>query len=193
MLKNVLLDLIAAEDTPESHQVLREHFRLATHATDRVAALAALNRSSASDRLETLEGVYRDWHHHLSAYANYLRIIAAGTREDVFDLIERERNRSTFDITQPTWIRALFLTMATNTKMVWSERGTAWVGERVIELATINPTTASRLLNTFQHVRLLKPVLKQRTVAALERIVREITEQSSPIVYGQAKAYLQEL
>ena len=59
-----------------------------------------------------LEQAYKAWHRHVSGYANYLRIVGGGTRDDVFDMIETEKKRSTFDINQPTWVRALFFSMA---------------------------------------------------------------------------------
>jgi len=48
--------------------------------------------------------------------------------------------------------------MANNNKMIWNERGVNWIAGMVIELAPINYTNASRMLNTFQHVRKMKPV-----------------------------------
>jgi aminopeptidase N len=190
LLKNVLLEVIAIDDSAESHGIILDHYRKASTASDRVAALAALNRSSCAERRTVLERVYKAWHEHLSGYANYLRIVAGGTQEDVFAMIEREKERPTFDITQPTWCRALFLPMAANNQMVWTDRGIQWVAGSVIELAVVNPTTASRLLNTFQHVRSLKPNLRDRVKPALEKIVRETPENVSPTIHRQASAYL---
>jgi aminopeptidase N len=190
MLKQVLLDLIAIDDSRESHQLILEHFYSATTATDRVSALLALNRSSAPVRRRVLEEVYESWHTHLSGYANYLRIVSSGTREDVFEMIEAEKSRPGFDITQPTWSRALFLPMAANNKMVWTDRGIRWITETIINLAPINMTTTSRLLNTFQHVRKLRPQLKEKVKSALESIAQNVSEEVCPAVYGQAAAYL---
>lgn len=190
MLKNTLLELIVIEDSEESHKIALDHFYSATTATDRVAALHALNRSSAASRRSVLEEAYSTWHGHLSGYANYLRVVASGTCSDVFDMIETEKNRPGFDIKQPTWSRALFLPMATNNKMVWTDQGIRWVADTVIELAPINATTAGRLLNTFQHVNNLKPVLREKVISALERILQNVSEESSPSVYGQAHGYL---
>src|SRR5208283_3914642 len=106
--------------------------------------------------------VYGQWHSNITGYANYLRIIASGTREDVFDQIERERSRPTFQITQPTWCRALFMTMA-------------------------NYTNASRMLNSFQHVRKMKPYLRDLVMSALKRIVDEVPDRTSPAIHRQAK------
>lgn len=190
MLKNVLLELIAIDDTPDSHALLMLHFRSATVATDRVAALAMLNRSSAPERREVLEEVYQAWHPHLSGYANYLRIVAGGTCADVFAMIEDEKKRPTFDITQPTWQRALLLPMALNNKMVWTDEGIAWLTDTVIELAPVNMTTTSRLLNTFQQARNLRPALKEKVMSALMRIVEELPNADFPVVHNQAKAYM---
>lgn len=191
MLKNVLFELIVIDDTPESRALIRRHFAEATTATDRVSALTALNRSADPERRAVLEETYRQWRGHLSGYANYLRVVGNGTCEDAFDMIEAEKRRPGFDITNPTWSRALFLSMAANNKMVWTDRGISWVADTVFELAPINATTAGRLLNTFQQVRSLRPRLKEKVAAALERIVRSLNPEESPAVYGQARAYLE--
>lgn len=190
LLKHVVLDLIAIDDSAESHQLILDHFRRATTANDRVTALLALNRSSSPHRREVLEQVYAAWHGHLTGYANYLRIVASGTCRDVFSMIAAEKNRPTFDITQPTWCRALFLPMAVNNKMVWTDQGIQWVTETVIELSPINATTASRLLNTFQHVASLKPTLQEKVRLALEEIVQRVPASLNPTIHGQATAYL---
>jgi len=190
MLKHVLLDLIAVDDSEESHKIILDHFFSAVTATDRVAALLALNRSSSPLRRKVIDDTFESWHSHLSGYANYLRVVASGTREDVFDMIEIEKHRPRFDITQPTWSRALFLPMATNNKMVWTDRGIDWLTDTVIELAPINATTAGRLLNTFQHVRKLRHPLQANVREALEKIVKHVSEEACPAVYGQASAYL---
>ena len=190
MLKQVLLDLIAIDDTEASHRIIIDHYYSAVTATDRVTALLALNRSSSTQRRNILDEAYTSWHHHLSGYTNYLRVVASGTRDDVFEMIAKEKSRQGFDITQPTWSRALFLPMAGNNKMVWTDRGINWLVDTVIELAPVNATTTGRLLNTFQHVGKLRPALEARVKAALERILEHVSEDASPAVYGQARAYL---
>jgi len=77
--------------------------------------------------------------------------------------------------------------------MVWTERGIGWVADSAIELAPINAITASRLLNTFQHVRSLKPSVKEKVRTALERILQGVTAGVCPTVNGQAGSYLRGL
>jgi len=190
ILKNVLLDLIARVDTPESHDIILSHYRSASAATDKVGALVALNRSSAPQRREILDKVYWAWNGHVSAYANYLRVVSSGAGDDVFPMIEAEKQRPTFDLKHPTWSRALLLTMAANNKMVWTDRGIRWVADTVIELASINGYVASRLLNVFQMARKLRPGVKEKVQDALQRIAREVPDETSPTVHNQAHAYL---
>jgi aminopeptidase N len=190
MLKGVLLDLIAIDDTKDSHRLILDCLGKAQTATERVSALTALNRSSEPMRRSVLEKVYEDWHSHLSGYANYLRVVSSGTGADVFEMIEAEKTRGSFDINQPTWCRALFLTMAGNNKMVWTDRGIKWAADTVASLAPVNATTAGRLLNTFQHVRSLKPALREKVLSALEQIVRAVPEGACASIHGQASVYL---
>jgi aminopeptidase N len=83
--------------------------------------------------------------------------------------------------------------MAANNKMVWTDEGTRWITNTVIELAPLNATTTSRLLNTFQHVKKLKPALREKVKASLQSIVRSVSKEDCPAVYGQASAYLEGL
>jgi aminopeptidase N len=190
-LKSVLLELIAIEDSSFCHQVILKHYREATTANDRVQALVMLNRSSAPERLEILEEAYMGWHRHLSGYANYLRVISSGTCNDVFDLIEREKRRPSFDITHPTWSRALLLPMAGNTRMLWTDNGIQWLMNTIIEMATINATTAGRLLNAFQHASKLKPLWREKVFSALEEIQRMVPDTVCPAINRQARDYLE--
>ena len=60
----------------------------------------------------------------------------------------------------------------------------------IVELAPINQTTTSRMLNAFQHVRRLRPPLRERVLEALEEIVSRVDRGASPTIYGQASSYL---
>jgi aminopeptidase N len=190
ILKHVLLDLLAVDDSSESHQLILGHYHAATTNSDRVSALLALNRSSSAARRDLLEQTYEAWHTHLSGYANYLRVVGSGTRDDAFDMIEAERHRPSFDLGQPTWARALFLSMAANNKMVWTDRGIDWVADTVIELAPINWFTGSRLLNTFQQVKRLKPDVQGKVRSALQRIAEGVPADVAPALHAQAMDYL---
>uniref|UniRef100_A0A832A1D5 DUF3458 domain-containing protein n=1 Tax=Desulfacinum infernum TaxID=35837 RepID=A0A832A1D5_9BACT len=191
LLFSVLVDLIAVADTPEVHGMLLDAFQNARTATERCAALTALHRSSWPGRLALLEETYALWHRDVTGYANYLKVIASGRHPDVWSLVEREKERPGFDLTHPTLSRALLVTMAQNTRQIWTEDGIDWIRRHVIELASINAGIARRLLNTFQHVPRLKPEWRRRVCLALEDIVERVSEKTNPSIFGQAAAYLE--
>lgn len=192
VLKHTLLELITVVDSDQSHELIMNHFRMASTASDRVGALNALNRSSFGLRRSILESTFEQWHGHLSAYANYLRIISSGTCDDVFEMIELERNRPGFDVTNPTWSRALFIPMALNNKKLWTDQGIAWMSSTIKGLAPVNTFVASLLLNAFQQVQNMKPDLRARVIPALKTIADSVTDNVSPTVHRQALSYLRE-
>ncbi len=189
-LKNLILEFIVVDDQPESHEMILRHLENGVAASDKVAGLTLLNRTTAPDRNDILERYYEKWRDHVSGYANYLRTISSGAHEEVFHMIEKEKNRDTFDITHPTLSRALFLPMAMNSKMVWTDQGITWVEDKVVELSRINEYTTGRLLSVFQHARKLRPELKEKVIKALEGILEKVPGDVSPSVNGQARSYL---
>ena len=191
ILKQILLEMISIDDSGDSHVLIRNHFSASTTATDRVGALIAINRSSMDERLAVMEETYTKWNGHVSAYANYLRIISSGWKDDVFEMIEKERNRPTFDITNPTLSRALLMTMAGNSKKIWSPTGVEWASRTVVELASINTYIASKLLNVFQDFKRMRPNLKPLVQDALQSVVDQVPDHVSPTVSRQARSYLE--
>jgi len=189
-LKAVLLSFIAIEDSPDTHYMLIGHYRNATTANDRVTALTHLNRSNSDKRRTLLDEVYEKWKDNLSGYANYLRVISSGTHDAAFEEIEAEKKRPGFDIKQPTLARALIFPMAFNTKMVWTDQGMLWVRDTVLEMTKINNNLAARLLNTFQHAKLMRPPLKKKVMEHLKYIIGKINKKDNPVIHAQASAYL---
>ncbi|MEW6350763.1 MAG: M1 family metallopeptidase [Thermodesulfobacteriota bacterium] len=190
VLKHVLLDLLTIDDSPDSHRMILEHFQAATTSTDKVSALLALNRSSSKLRGPVLDETFRAWHEHLSGYANYLRIVGRGTLPHVFEAVEAEKLRSTFDITQPTWSRALFISLATNNRVIWTDQGINWLTATIVDMTAINPYTTGRLLNAFQHVGRLRAPLREKVRHALEQITKQVPHETCAPIHSQAASYL---
>lgn len=188
-LYGTLVELIAVADTPAVHNMLYEHFTTARTATERYHALLALHRSSWPERYALLEHTYEKWHGAITGYANYLKVVALGTHPDLWALVEKEKNRPSFDLTQPTLSRSLLVTVALNTKQVWTDAGIDWIRRHVIEMAPVNANVARRLLKTFQHVTKLQPEWRRRVCAALEDIVAHVSFTENPSIAGQAQSY----
>ncbi|MBN1512918.1 MAG: DUF3458 domain-containing protein [Phycisphaerae bacterium] len=190
-LKAVLLRVLVEAATPEVYRVAETHYRAAWNFSDRAAALQCINVSGHPNRSALLHEAYGAWHGHLNGYTTYLSIVASGTHEDVFDAIAREERRPSFRLDHPGHVRALYLPVAANNKMLWTDRGIAWVADTAIRLAQVNPYTVLRLIACFRLVDRLADDLQPKVRAALERMRAAIDPSRCPSVAGRLDAYLE--
>lgn len=190
-LKAVLLRTIIKADTPEIHKLAEDHFHRAWNISDKVSALHCINISNHPKRRDLMDEAYELWKNHLSAYASYLQIAGSGIHEDIFEMISLEEKRPSFKIRHPSHSRSLFLPMTANNKILWTDRGIAWVTQTVIRLAPINEISAIRLLYCFQQVNKLAADLKPKVIAALQTMREKVDESATPSVAGRINAYLE--
>jgi aminopeptidase N len=127
----------------------------------------------------------------VTAYTSYLSVVAAGKHDDVFDMIAREEGRPLFKPEHPGHSRALYLPMAVNNKLLWTDRGINWVVETVSRMASVNENTANRLVACFRLANKLADDLRPKVVAALATMLENIDEDTAPSVAGRIKGYLQ--
>lgn len=190
MLKSVLLRTLTAADTLDVHKLAEDHFHNARHISDRVSALSCINISSHPRRKELLDEAYTEWKDILAAYASYLSVVSGGIHDDTFDMIAREEGRHTFKMTHPGHTRSLFLRMAANNRMLWTQRGIQWIRDTVIRLAKINENTAVRLISCFQLVDKLDEDLREPVLEALLGIRKNIDWKACPSLAGRLDAYI---
>jgi hypothetical protein len=80
--------------------------------------------------------------------------------------------------------------MAGNNKMLWTDRGIAWMEETIVRLAPINENTANHLLGAFQQVNKLADDLRPKVIAALKTMKRAVNPVKYPSTAGRIVAYL---
>lgn len=192
-LKAVLLRALVQADTPEAHDIAETHYGAAWSLSDRVSALHCINISSHPRRLEILSAAYEEWKDRLVPYTNYLHVIGAGARDDVFGMIAEEEKKDTFTLSHPGHARALYLPMSANNKMLWTDRGIDWLAATAIRVAPVNENTAVRLIGAFRQVARLADDLRPRVVAALETMRDGIDGITAPSAAGRIHTYLQGL
>ena len=83
------------------------------------------------------------------------------------------------------------MTMAGNSKKIWSPAGVEWASRTVVELASINTYVASKLLNVFQDFKRMRTDLKPLVQDALQSVVNRVPDHVSPTVSRQARSYLE--
>jgi aminopeptidase N len=189
-LKAVLLHMIAAADTPAAWRAVAAHFRSAWHITDRASALHALLQTDSPDRMELLQEALDLWKDHLNGYTTWLRLLGSGRHADAFDRVAEEERQPRFRREHPTHSRALYLPMAANNGLLWSERGLDWFRRTVTEQAGINENTALRIASALQMATQLPDDLRPDVLRTLERIRSAIDATACPALAGRLDAYL---
>jgi len=189
-LKAVLLRVLVEANTPQVYQIAEDHFRQAWNITDKMSALSCINLSDHPRRRAILDEAYEMWKDHLSPYASYLGIVAGGVHDDVFDMIVAEAGRPTFRPQHPTHSRALFVSMAGNNKMLWTDRGIAWMAETITGLAAVNENTANHLLGALQQVSKLATDLRPKVITALKTMKKAVDPEKYPSTAGRIATYL---
>ncbi|OGV69230.1 MAG: peptidase M1 [Lentisphaerae bacterium RIFOXYA12_FULL_48_11] len=190
LLKGILLRTIVEANTSETHKLAENHFHKAWNITDRISTLHCINLSEHPRRSTLMEEGFELWKDHLSAYASYLGIVGSGIHDDVFDLIVAEEKRPTFTVQHPTHSRALYLPMAGNNKMLWTDRGIQWMTDTVIRLSSINENTVIRLVAAFQQFDKLADDLRPKVLKALKTMHKNIDQSAAPSVAGRINAFL---
>lgn len=190
-LKAALLRLIVEAGTPEAYRIAEEHFRRAWNVSDKLAAIACISASCHPVRRDLLRAGLELWKDHLGPYSSYLQTVGAGIHDDVFDMIAEEEQRPCFRSAHPSHVRSLYMPMASNNKMLWTDRGLQWMEDTIVRLSGVNPMIPSRMIECFQMVDKLAADLKPKVVAALENIVRRLEGVDAASVTGRARSYLQ--
>jgi aminopeptidase N len=189
-LKAVLLRVLAEADTPRTHALISDHFRRAWNITDKASALVCAGVGSHPGLRELMREAYAAWHASVAGYSTYLAAVGGGTHGAVFDMIAEEERRPTFHIEHPNHSRGLYLPVASNNKLLWTERGIGWMAETVIRMAPVNENTANRLVAAFQNVHSLAADLQPRVLAALEAMRSAIDPAVAPSTHGRVQAYI---
>ncbi len=188
-LKAVLLRVLGEADTPATWDLAEAHFRRAWNFSDRVAALTCIQLSHHPRRQALLEEAFEAWQGHLNGYTAYLTLIGAGVHAEVFDDIQAEERRPIFRIDHPNHHRGLYLSMAGNNKMLWTETGLQWLTTTVTRLAPVNENTALRLAGALNLVAQFPADLKPRAVATLDAMLAGLDPARTPSVAGRLQAY----
>jgi aminopeptidase N len=190
LLRNAALRILSELDDAETHAMAEAHLKRAWNITDKIAALSCIQTTSHPKRIALLEETFNAWKTHLNGYSSYLGIVASGTHDDVFDQIAREEARPCFNINHPNHGRALYLTMTGNNRVLWTEKGQAWLADTVAKMAAVNDFTASRMIACLQMAGKMRDNIRPRAVRTLETIEQKLAGIKAPMTASRAAAFL---
>ena len=153
-LKNVALGYLMAVEQGRSDGLdwCIEQCRNGSNMTDVVSALHCLADTDVAERSVILEEFYGKWRHDPLVMDKWFMLQAISSLEGTLDEVKRLMTNVSFSIRNPNKVRSLigaFCSM--NHLRFHADDGAGYVflGDRIIELNSINPQIAARLVTPF--------------------------------------------
>ncbi|MGE4314387.1 MAG: aminopeptidase N [Pseudobdellovibrionaceae bacterium] len=155
-LKNICLRYLSAAGDAQAAQLAYDHYTTATNMTDRVAALSNLSDMVSPMRDQAFEDFYARFKDYPLVIDKWFSLQAMATRESIFEDLAKLRAHKDFNIKNPNRVRSLYAAFAMNNPASFhdvSGKGYQFLGDVVVELNTINPQIASRMLTPLREWR----------------------------------------
>ncbi|MCB1563402.1 MAG: aminopeptidase N [Alphaproteobacteria bacterium] len=183
-LRNVVLAILSSTHGTGCTSRSKAHYDNAANMTDRVAALSVIADIGRPER----EEAFADFYDHFKTYPlvvdKWFALQAGAVRDDIIQNLNKLKQHSDFNIKNPNRVRSLYASFAMNNPTGFHAAdgsGYAFLADAVIELNSINPQIAARLLTPLREWRRYTTDRQEHMKAALERILAE--ENLSPDVY----------
>jgi aminopeptidase N len=190
-MHNVVLGILSSTHGTGCAKRSLEHYMSADNMTERVAALSVIADINQPQREEAFDDFYARYKNYPLVVDKYFALQAAATRTDIIDNLKKLRQHSDFNIKNPNRVRSLCAAFAMNNPVAFHAvdgSGYNFLTDAVIELNTINPQIAARLLTPLREWRRYTPDRQEKMKAALERILE--TPKLSPDVFEIASKSL---
>jgi aminopeptidase N len=172
-LKNVCLDLLAADGGDAGIALAARQYAAADNMTDRMAALATLSLHDRPERSDALDDFYRRYASDPLVIDKWFALQAAIPEAATLNRVRRLTEHSAFSFANPNRVRALIGAFAQTNQTQFNRadgEGYAFLADTVLALDPKNPQVAARLLSAFKSWRALEPGRRGRAEATLRRV-----------------------
>ncbi|MGQ2964843.1 aminopeptidase N [Methylophilus sp.] len=172
-LQHAVLEILTVTNGTGCASRSQAHYAAADNMTDRVTALACLADSSQPQRAEVFADFYTRFRDYPLVVDKWFSLQAIASREQIFDDLAMLRNHADFNIKNPNRVRSLYSAFAINNPVKFhdpSGKGYAFLRDVIIELNTINPQIAARMVTPLREWKRYTPALQVQMKAALEAI-----------------------
>jgi aminopeptidase N len=171
-LKNVALLYLSELDDTDTHAMAQAQYDQAGNMTDRIAALSALQNSSAPGRQDALERFYTEFEDEPLVIDKWFALQATSRTTDVA-AVRALMQHPAFSMKNPNRARSLIFSFCNgNPSQFHAADGSGYQfwAEQVIALDAINPQVSARLARTMFGWCMSGPALNPLMMAALHRV-----------------------
>ena len=172
-LRNVALDLLAADGAPEALARAARQYDAADNMTDRMAALATLSLHAGAQRDRALADFYARYAADALVIDKWFGLQAMAPHPDTLDKVRELTTHPAFSFANPNRVRALIGAFAQGNPTQFNRAdgaGYGFVADNVLALDGKNPQLAAHLATAFRSWRILETGRRSKAQTALERI-----------------------
>jgi len=190
-LKNTALAILTSTHGTGCATLAKTQYDAATNMTDRVAALSSLTHNTAPERDEAFAHFYNTFKGFPLVLDKWFSLQVLSTTPNCIQNIKELKEHTDFNIKNPNRVRALYASFAMNNPAMFHAAdgsGYDFLTEAVIELNTINPQIAARLLTPMRSWKTYTLDRQDKMKACLARILE--TQNLAPDIYEIAQKSL---
>ncbi len=185
-LKNRALSYLVATDQAAYHALASHQYHIASNMTDRLAAFNALITSNYPERMVLINDFYTHWQHDTLVLDKWFALQAMTPKKETLNDVKRLLNHTAFSMSNPNKVRSLIGAFASNLVAFHQEGGEGheFLADCVLELNSINPQVAARLVSVFNNWKNYSEPNSLSMKAQLERIndVKNLAKDVTEIV-----------
>ena len=190
-LRNTVLGLLAARDTPADRKRVYEHWRRATNMTDEAHGLYLIAASRSPEREAALSTFHDRWKDDHLVIDTWFTAQAIAPDPRTLDRVRALMLDPLFSLTTPNKVRALIGNFAMANPSQFNRddgAGYRFLAEQVLAIEKFNPQIAARLLNAFRSWRALEPERRRQArkvlqgLAKTEGLSRDVFEIASKMI-----------
>jgi aminopeptidase N len=172
-LRNVALDLLAANGSPSGIARAARQYDAADNMTDRITALSTLSLHDTPERKRAIADFYTRHASDALVVDKWFSLQATIPEPDTLDNVRTLTGDSAFSMANPNRVRALIGAFAGGNSTQFNRAdgaGYAFVADTVLALDPKNPQVSARLATAFRTWRTLETGRRAKAEAALRRI-----------------------
>lgn len=171
-LKNTALSYLAETDNEAHFKLIELQYQNANNMTDRLAAFKAIVHSDWRGRLTVIDDFYNTWKSDALVMDKWFAIQAMRPSNDTLIQVIALMNKSEFSMNNPNKVRSLIGAFTSNLASFHQKdgKGYEFLADRIIELNSINPQIAARVVSVFNNWKAFKEPFSNLMKTELERI-----------------------
>jgi aminopeptidase N len=173
LLKNTALSLLQEIEDSSLAEIVVQQYQTAKNMTDQLVALELLASGNHSYRPAALEDFYKKWHQDSVVLNKWFTAQAFSSRKDTFETVKKLTAHPSFNIQNPNNVYALLRAFSQNFSSFHNPDNNAYefLADMILKIDEKNPQVAARLCAAFNFVPKLSPMMKERALQQIRRVV----------------------